>query len=162
MRKSAKSGWYQHLHRAVTCVVAVLFIFAQIPTVSYAQFTGGPFSGDEESSLGDDIYTGGPNSGLSSGTSPSAESLSHGAPTKLVFTQYPSATKHSVEFRRQPIIEIRDANDNLVTTDNSTQVTLDIFNNPGAGELRGTTTLTASGGKVEFTGLSVTTAGEMY
>ncbi|MCB9720888.1 MAG: hypothetical protein H6756_08430, partial [Candidatus Omnitrophica bacterium] len=67
-----------------------------------------------------------------------------------------------MEFRRQPIIEIRDANDNLVTTDNSTQVTLDIFNNPGAGELRGTTTLTASGGKVEFTGLSVTTAGEMY
>ena len=107
MRPNKKSNLNLFLHRTLTFIVIVLFVITPIPRAAFAQFQGGPFGGDEESSLGGDIFSGGSDTGSSSGQS-SSGSLAHGAATKLVFTVIPSATKHSFPFARQPIVEIRD------------------------------------------------------
>ena len=138
-----------------------MMVFAQVPYVALAQYTGGSYGGDEESSLKGGVYTGGSQTGTAVSSSATG-SLAHGAATQLVFTQIPSASKHGNKFERQPKVEIRDDNNNLITTDNSTQVSLALFNNPGAGELRGTTTVTVSGGVATYTDLEVTKAAEMY
>ncbi|MBU4334902.1 MAG: hypothetical protein KKD07_10715, partial [Candidatus Omnitrophica bacterium] len=138
-----------------------MMVFAQVPYVALAQYTGGSYGGDEESSLKGGVYTGGSQTGTAVSSSASG-SLAHGAATQLVFTQIPSASKHGNKFERQPKVEIRDANNNLLTTDNSTKVTLAIFNNPGNGELRGTKTVTVSGGVAIYTDLEITKAAEMY
>ena len=150
------------VHRIIACSVAAIFSLAQASPLAYAQFTGGSFGGDEESSLEGGLYTGGSQQGSSNGSS-AAKSLAHGDATHLAFTQIPSADSPHLPFRRQPIVEIRDASNNLVSSDNSTQVTLDIFDNPGAAdEIIGTTTVTATNGVATYTGLNIKKTAEMY
>ena len=129
MRINKKSKPHQWLHKSLRLLVIFVFVFAQLPAPVFAQYTGGSFGGDEESSIGDEIFAGGSQQGSGNSNSSSSGSLAHGTATKLVFTQTPSTGSGHDAFERQPIVEIRDSNNNLVTTDNSSQVTVAIFNN---------------------------------
>jgi hypothetical protein len=80
-----------------------------------------------------------------------------GGATHLVVRTQPSATATAgVNFAQQPVIEIRDAFNNVVTSDNSTQVTA--ARASGTGALGGTTTVTAANGVATFTDLRYTVA----
>ena len=55
-----------------------------------------------------------------------------------------------------------DRYNNLVTSDNTDQVTIAIGANPGGGTLSGTTTATVSGGVATFSNLSINQPGTGY
>ncbi|HYC53266.1 MAG TPA: invasin domain 3-containing protein [Gemmatimonadaceae bacterium] len=79
-----------------------------------------------------------------------------GSATQIVIATQPSATATAgVPFTQQPVLELRDAQNNLVTNNNSTVVTATRLG--GAGSLQGTTTATAVGGVVAFTNLAHST-----
>jgi hypothetical protein len=80
--------------------------------------------------------------------------VSPAAASKLVLSTQPSATATAgAAFGTQPVVDIEDQYGNLETGDNTTQVTAGSF--PlGSGPLRGTTTVTASGGIATFTNLA--------
>jgi hypothetical protein len=80
--------------------------------------------------------------------------VSPAAATQLVIATQPSPTATAgVAFSTQPVVDIEDQYGNLETGDNTTQVTAGSF--PlGSGPLRGTTTVTASGGIATFTDLA--------
>ena len=63
-----------------------------------------------------------------------------------------------------PAVTVRlfDHYDNLVTSDNTDQVTIAIGTNAGGGTLSGTTTVTASGGVATFSNLSISQPGTGY
>lgn len=72
----------------------------------------------------------------------------------IAIEQQPSASATAGEpFEMQPVIHLKDQFGNLVTTDNSTEVTVEIAT--GSGTLLGTTTEIANNGVVTFSGLSV-------
>lgn len=80
-----------------------------------------------------------------------------GVPTQLVFTTQPSASSVAGEaFAQQPVVEIRDAAGNTVTT-SSASVSLALTS--GTGTLSGIATVAASSGAAAFSGLSINTAG---
>jgi hypothetical protein len=82
---------------------------------------------------------------------------------KLAFTQSPNGGVGGVPWTVQPIVEVRDATDQRVTSDNSTQVTLNIKVNPGNGVLSGSTMpVTVSGGVATFGGLTIDKGGWKY
>ncbi|MFA5667819.1 MAG: invasin domain 3-containing protein [Balneolaceae bacterium] len=75
------------------------------------------------------------------------------AASSLSITTQPSATATAgVPFVAQPVIKILDSYNNIVTTDNFTQITA--TRNTGNGNLQGTVTKTAVNGVVTFTNLS--------
>ncbi len=151
----SKSAWKMF-------VLTTYFALAVFTSKALAQYTGGAQNaGSAESTIGSDIFQGGAQTGVSSASS-SGGSLSHGVATKLVFTVSPNTIKHIFAFTRQPVVAIQDADGNVVTSDNSTQVTIEILNNPGNGDLLGTTTVTAVNGLARFTNLKVTGAGNLY
>src|SRR5262249_28629162 len=80
--------------------------------------------------------------------------ISPAAASQLIINTQPSPTATAgVAFATQPVVYIEDAFGNLITGDNSTQVTgasLPL----GSGPLQGTTNVTASGGIATFTNLS--------
>ena len=99
--------------------------------------------------------------GLTSVTS-SAINITVGTATQLAITTQPVGGASGASLATQPVVEIRDAQGNRVTTDNTTQVTVAIQSGAG-GTLGGTTTVTASSGVVTFAGLTLTgTVGENY
>ena len=59
-------------------------------------------------------------------------------------------------------VRVLDAYNNLVTTDNSTKVTLTIGTNPSSGTLSGGGQTTASSGVATFSGLSIDKFGNGY
>lgn len=76
-----------------------------------------------------------------------------GSPAKLTLQTQPSNSATAGQaFAQQPVIRVEDSFDNLVTSDNSTQITAS--RQAGTGTLQGTTTQTASSGTVTFTNLS--------
>jgi outer membrane protein OmpA-like peptidoglycan-associated protein len=77
-------------------------------------------------------------------------SYTPGAATKIVVSTAPVAGASGAALSSQPVVRIADANNNTVTTDSSTQVTV----TASGGTLSGTTTVTASSGVVTFTGLT--------
>jgi hypothetical protein len=80
-----------------------------------------------------------------------------GAPASLFIRTQPSGTATAgVQFAIQPVVEIRDSFGNVVTSDNSTQVTAARV--AGTGALGGTITHTAVNGVVTFTNLQYTVA----
>jgi subtilase family serine protease len=89
-------------------------------------------------------------------------SVSAAAASKVAFGQQP--TNSTVGGTISPAVTVRvlDAYGNLVTTDNSDQVTVAIGANPGGGTLSGTTTVTVSGGVATFNNLSIDKAGNGY
>ena len=80
--------------------------------------------------------------------------ISAAAASQLVITTQPSPTATAgVAFATQPVVYVEDAYGNLITGDNSTQVTAATLP-VGSGPLQGTTTVTASGGIATFTDLA--------
>ncbi len=82
--------------------------------------------------------------------------------SKLVFTQSPNGGVGGAPWTVQPKVEVQNAAGDRITTDNSTQVTLTIKNNPGNGSLSGLASLQVSAGVASFSGLSINKGGYNY
>ncbi|MBI3602300.1 MAG: hypothetical protein HY209_05345 [Candidatus Omnitrophica bacterium] len=149
-------------HRRIFLVLGAFGVFGFIVSQALAQYSGGSQTFTAEDTIGSDIYKGGAQTTSTFASSASIGSLSYGTATKLVFTTSPSTTKHFLKFERQPVVAIEDVNGNVVAGDNSTQVTIQILNNPGDGALLGTATITAAHGLAQFTDLQINRPGQMY
>ncbi|MBI4309952.1 MAG: hypothetical protein HY591_06435, partial [Candidatus Omnitrophica bacterium] len=143
-------------------VLAVLFLVGFLSSPALAQYSGGPQTATAETTIGTDIFKGGAQNFSTAAASGAAGALSHGTAAKLVFTVTPSATKHFEKFERQPVVVVQDVNGNVVTSDNSTQVSLEILNNPGNGQLKGTATMTVVAGVAQYTDLQINRGGQLY
>lgn len=102
--------------------------------------------------------------GSGSGGSGSSSSNPPGSPAALAVIQQPAGATTGNAFAAQPRVEVRDAANQRVTTDNTTQVAVAITAATGTGGavLSGTLTGTAFNGVVSFTGLSIDLAGTGY
>ncbi len=85
-----------------------------------------------------------------------------GSPDNLNFSQQPTNTSVKETILPPITVEIRDQYNNLCTNDNSTNVSIEINNNPGGGTLSGTTIKTASSGVAVFNDLSINRTGTGY
>ena len=74
-------------------------------------------------------------------------------PAQLAIRTQPSGAASGQPFVTQPVIEVQDANGNVVTIDNSTIVTAALTQ--GSGTLEGTLTATAAAGIAAFTDLEI-------
>ncbi len=99
--------------------------------------------------------------GLAGATS-AAFNIAAGAPALLVFVQQPTNTVAGSTVTPAVTVEVRDTFNNVITTDNSTQITLAIGTNPGSGTLNGTVTQTVVNGVATFANLSINQAGVGY
>jgi hypothetical protein len=84
------------------------------------------------------------------------------APDHLVFGQQPTDTLVNTAISPPVTVRILDTFNNLVTTDNTDQVTLAIGTNPGGGTLSGTNPVTVGGGVATFSNLSINQLGNGY
>lgn len=102
--------------------------------------------------------------GSSGGGSSGGSSNPPGPPVALAVIQQPAGATTGNAFATQPRVEIRDAANQRVTTDNTTQVSVTITTGTGTGGavLSGTQTVTAFNGVVSFAGLSIDLAGTGY
>ena len=96
------------------------------------------------------------------GTSGSTVTIDAGTATKLAYSQEPTNTVAGSSITPAITVQIRDANGNVVTTDNSTTVSLAINANPGSGTLTGGGLVTAVNGLATFSGVSVNKTGTGY
>jgi outer membrane protein assembly factor BamB len=85
-----------------------------------------------------------------------------GPPTKLAFLQGPSNATAGATITPAVKVAVEDANGNIETTDNATQVSLAIGTNPAGGTLSGGSAVTVASGIATFSGLSINTAGNGY
>ncbi|MGE3517663.1 MAG: choice-of-anchor D domain-containing protein [Vicinamibacterales bacterium] len=85
-----------------------------------------------------------------------------GIPTKLGFDTQPSAIVAGSVIAPAVTVRVLDDDDNLVSSDYATKVTLAIGNNPGSGTLAGGGEVTVSAGVATFAGLSIDKAGNGY
>jgi hypothetical protein len=88
--------------------------------------------------------------------------VSAAAASKLVFGQQPSNVAVGATITPAVTVRVLDTFGNLVSSDNTDQVTVALGSNPGSGTLGGTTTVTVSGGVATFSGLSINNAGTGY
>ncbi|MEX2457196.1 MAG: YDG domain-containing protein [Balneolaceae bacterium] len=72
----------------------------------------------------------------------------------LVITTQPEGGTSGSELPTQPVVEIRDIGNNLVSTDDETDVTVSIYSGEN-GTLEGTKTVTATGGAVTYSDLTL-------
>jgi fibronectin-binding autotransporter adhesin len=86
------------------------------------------------------------------------------AAAQLVFTASPSNGAVGSVFSSQPVVQVEDIFGNIVTTDNTTQVTLAVTLGTGTygAVLSGTTTMTVASGVASFSGLAINLAGINY
>lgn len=82
--------------------------------------------------------------------------------THLAFSQQPSNTTAGTSITPAMTAVLLDATNSVVTTDNTTQVTLSFGNNAGGGTLSGTTTVTVVNGIATFSGISIDKTGTGY
>lgn len=80
----------------------------------------------------------------------------------LVYTVQPSNTQAGVIISPELKVALRDRFGNLLTSDNSTNVTIAIKNNPGGGTLFGTKTIPVSAGLATFNNLRINKKGNGY
>ena len=85
-----------------------------------------------------------------------------GAPTKLAFIQGPTNTAAGATITPAVTVAVEDANGNVETSDNATQVSLAIGTNPASGTLSGGSAVTVASGVATFSGLSIDKAGTGY
>lgn len=85
-----------------------------------------------------------------------------GPPAKLAFIQGPSNTAAGATITPAVTVAVEDANGNIETSDNATQVSLAIGTNPAGGTLSGGSDVTVASGIATFSGLSIDTAGSGY
>ncbi len=98
--------------------------------------------------------------GLSGATSTAFTVVGDAA--KLVFTTQPGNGTAGSALSQQPAVSVEDANGSVVTSDNSTVVTLALAGGTAGATLGGTATATAVNGVATFSGLSVNLAGTGY
>lgn len=84
------------------------------------------------------------------------------AATKLAFSQQPTNAAGGASISPAITVQIQDALSSVVTTDNTTSVTLAIGTNPGGGTLGGTVTATAVSGVATFNNISIDKIGTGY
>jgi hypothetical protein len=102
-----------------------------------------------------DTVTGSINGSATVAVSPSAA-------THLAFGQQPGSATVGGIISPAPTVRVLDAYNNLVTTDDSDNVTVALGSNPAGGTLSGTTTVTVSGGVATFSNLSINQIGNGY
>ena len=85
-----------------------------------------------------------------------------GAATQLAFLQQSTTTPAGTSMSPAVSVAIEDALGNVVTTDNSTSITLTIGTNPGGGTLSGGGSTAAVNGVATFSGLSIDKPGNGY
>jgi outer membrane protein assembly factor BamB len=85
-----------------------------------------------------------------------------GPATKLAFIQGPSNTAAGATITPAVTVAVEDANGNVETSDNATQVSLAIGTNPASGTLSGGSAVTVASGVATFSGLSIDKAGTGY
>ena len=85
-----------------------------------------------------------------------------GPPTKLAFIQGPTNTAAGATITPAVTVAVEDANGNVETSDNATQVSLAIGTNPAGGTLSGGSAVTVASGVATFSGLSIDKAGTGY
>ena len=85
-----------------------------------------------------------------------------GPPAKLAFVQGPSNAGAGAVITPAVKVAVEDANGNIETSDNTTQVSLAIGTNPAGGTLSGGSAVTVASGIATFSGLSINTAGTGY
>ena len=90
--------------------------------------------------------------GVASATSDTV-TLAPGAPSALTITTQPGGATAGQPFTTQPIMEVRDLDGNLVSSDDATEVTATIAS--GGGTLQGSATATAVAGVATYTDLGV-------
>ena len=100
-------------------------------------------------------------SGLASTVSSSFE-IDHASANKLAITVQPSNANSGAIISPAIKAVVRDQFDNLASTDNSTQITLSIANNPGGGTVFGTLTKVASSGEAVFNDIYINKKGAAY
>ena len=101
------------------------------------------------------------NDGLVVATS-STITLSPGTPTKLAFTQNPTAAVAGAAISPAVTVAVEDAAGNVETGDHTTTVGLSITTNPGGGTLTGGFAVTVVAGVATFPGLSINKSGTGY
>ena len=96
------------------------------------------------------------------GASSSAFEITPGPATQLAFVQGPSNTVAGSDMTPAVTAAVEDAEGNIETADNSTQVSLAIGTNPGGGTLGGGSAVTVSSGVATFPDLSISAVGVDY
>ena len=91
-----------------------------------------------------------------------AFTISPGTPTKLAFVQGPTNATAGSAMTPSVTVAVEDANNNVESSDNTTQISLAIGTNPGGGTLTGGSPATVSSGVATFTGLSINLSGAGY
>lgn len=82
--------------------------------------------------------------------------ITHGTATKLAFTTQPGGGQASAVWAQQPVVEVRDANNNPVLNSN---VVITVARASGTGTLAGTTFMNAASGVATFTNLTLSVTG---
>ena len=85
-----------------------------------------------------------------------------GPPTKLAFVQGPTNTAAGATITPAVTVAVEDANGNIESSDDATQVSLSIGTNPGGGTLSGGSAVTVAAGIATFQSLAVSAAGNGY
>jgi hypothetical protein len=92
-------------------------------------------------------------------TTPTSNSftVTVGSATQLAFSTQPSSTATAgTPFAQQPVVSVEDAGGNVVTTDNSTSVSLSVSGGDGTGSLSCTAnSITVSSGAATFAGCQI-------
>ena len=101
-------------------------------------------------------------SGSLGGATSATFNIMPGLATHLAFSQQPGNPVVGAAIAPAVTVQILDANNNLVSTDNSDSVTLKLASNPTGATLGGSTTATVSGGVATFSTLSVNLVGTGY
>jgi len=95
------------------------------------------------------------------GTTSSSFNITSGIASKLTFNVQPSNTVAGAAIAPAVTVQVQDTYGNVVTT-NTSNVTIAIGTNPGAGTLSGTTTVAAVAGVATFSNLSINKSGVGY
>lgn len=85
-------------------------------------------------------------------SSPLAVTVTPGTPTQLVVRTQPAGARVAVPFTTQPVVDIRDAAGNVVS---SSTLSVSVALASGGGTLSGTSTVTAASGTATFAGLTL-------
>jgi MYXO-CTERM domain-containing protein len=80
----------------------------------------------------------------------------------VIVTQPPTLASGGEIWAAQPSLQTRDAGGNHTTTDNSTQVDVELIGGTTGATLLGTLTATAAAGNIDFTGLGIDLVGTGY
>ncbi len=96
------------------------------------------------------------------GATSSAFNITPGTANRLAFIQGPTNTAAGATMTPAVTVAVEDSNGNVVTSDNTTTVTLAIGTNPGGGTLTGGGPMTVTAGVATLSSLSINKAGTGY